>query len=391
MLRFLPMKIFFISIFILLLISFSAFSSSVSAVSKVTVGGNFYEQSDWDDAEGFNNAYVTGETSIKADNVTAQVKVTARVFDGDNGDEYASSMEVKKASLRIALPFYSNLSFIGGKLYSLSLPGSYFSLAEIYSASGRWGANGLGVEYTGDFIKSAGFNFINSYVTSASESKASKWSDGVSVNSGIVFDFNKYSMPLTLGTTLLYDSVGDEKHSVNSTDDYSGSVFLQYKNSSFSISSGYSYNSVPSFAQSALANKLACYKSSSSSSRVKALDTANIFSLTFSGKTEWISCVFEGEIGKSVHGSYVPLYSALQLQFPLTEHFALKPSVSYFAAWDYKDRTDSYYDNLVLYPRLWFTAGKHTISAGCKISHYSMEVREYGWGFSVPVYWSYKL
>ncbi|MCR5606586.1 MAG: hypothetical protein K6F69_07200 [Treponema sp.] len=385
------MKIFIITTFILLLISFNVFSSSVSAVSKVTIGGNFYESSDWEEAEGFKNAYVTGETSIKSDNVTAQVKVTARLFDGDNGDDYASSMEVKKASLRVALPFYSKLSFIGGKLYALSLPGSYFSLGEIYSASGRWGANGLGVEYKGDFIKSAGLNFINSYVTSSSESKASKWSKGASVNGAVVFDFNKYSIPVTLGTSLLYDSTGDGEHSVNTTDDYSGSVFLQYKNRSYSLASGYSYNSTPAFAQAALANKLACYTSSSSSSRVKALDTANIFSLTFSGNTDWISCNFEGEIGKSVHGSYIPLYSAFQLLLPLTEHFALKPSVSYFAAWDYKDRKDSYYDNLVMYPRLWFTAGKHTVSAGCKISHYSMKVRDYGWGVSVPVYWSYKL
>lgn len=87
----------------------------------------------------FGGAYIWGDIIQGNDYVTAGGKIYYRINAVKDFEDESQKLEIKRAYIKVR-PAGNDFFEIGlGKVYSYFLPGSYFSLAEVYTGNNRWG------------------------------------------------------------------------------------------------------------------------------------------------------------------------------------------------------------------------------------------------------------
>ena len=112
-------------------------SESLKGKTSVTVGSTILDFSE--ETLSFGGAYIVFDSLLQNDFVSVGGKIYYRWNKSTSLDSESQKLELKKAYVKIR-PFSSQIFEAAlGKLYSYYLPGGYFSIAEIYTGSSRWG------------------------------------------------------------------------------------------------------------------------------------------------------------------------------------------------------------------------------------------------------------
>ncbi len=377
-------KALFPSLFVLL--SSQAFSVTFESKSNVTVGVTPLE---WeDDAKQFGGAYVLGDFALSNEKITAAGKIYYRLNSSNGFESNGQKLDVKRAYLRYR-PFASKLlEFSLGKLYSYYLPGNFFSLSESYTGATRWGKTGAGLKSeVGGWTFGLGIGLEESYV---------KFADKFDLSGSLLYDFSNLSesLPVKLGATLLFTRTGvnySTKDAITDKTEYkfarSLSLYYTPKLTGFfskpSLTATYSYNAEP-YVSSSVFKNVANYSNAD-------MKKSQFASLNF--KVDFASVQFnlEGEAGHSISGNMVPLYVGSQLLIPVYGDFiAFKPRFFYYAGINTCDDSATR-QTLELYPRLWITGKKYTLSLGADIYHKEQTRDNWAWSWSLPMYFQYKV
>ena len=356
----------------LFLFSFQSFSAD--GKMNLTLGGTPV-QSEGTSGENnlsFGGAYLLFDGQLKNEWVTLGGKIYWRISEAAGAEDLAQKLEVKKAYV-LFRPFSNNLFETGiGKLYSYYLPGAYFSLAEVYTGSSRWGKTGLGVKSTlGGFTFGAALPLTESY---------KKFSESFSINAGLSYDFSTLAenLPLTAGATLFYTSP-----------DFSSTLSLLWKIpaagllKASQIFAGFSFNSEAYVSSSVFKNV----------SNYASVTNADFFSLNGTFNFEHLQWVIEAEAGKCVSSDFIPLYAGSQLMIPFVKWesspnnytLAFRPRFFYYAALNGADSSLSR-SSYEFYPRLYLTSKKLAVSLGADLFWKEDDAGAYSFSWSLPFY-----
>ena len=337
-----------------------------------------------DTDEDFGGAYTVGDFALSNDKISVAAKIYYRTQATDNADDAAQKMEIKKAYIRYR-PFGNNLLEVsGGKLYSYYLPGNFFMLSEIYTGASRWGKTGFGIksEYNG-FTFGLGLPVTESYVT---------YESSFGLNGAVVYDFAKnFAVPVKLGADVLYTKTKttDSKTKVTVKDEeYAKTVSLYWTPkltgfiSKTALTLSYSHNAEP-FVASSIFKNVANYSNSD-------LKLCQFGSINWRNNFGPVQFIFEGEAGHSIDGDMIPLYAGTQLLIPVAGPVSFKPRFQYYAALNSAD-SDASRRAYEVYPRLWITAGRYTVSVGADFADRQITTDSWKWEWSVPLYVEYKI
>lgn len=334
----------------------------------------------------FGNLYLMADITGENKNLTASGKIYYRISltddskDLDKQESLSQKLDIKKAYLKVR-PFENPdlFEFAIGKLYSYYLPGNFFSLAETYSGSSRWGKTGLSVKFQSKAsmlgltlpLSETSFEFKNVFA----------------LNGAFLYDFSKTTknLPLSFGLTMLYNYSNTEKEGVNP--DVSKNLSfcislnqqkpIQLANFSYSCCLSYNWHSEVFVASSTFKNV--------SNYANKDLAYCNFISLNQKFKIYNLSFTVESEAGKSHEGSMLPLYTGFQVQIPLGENFSLRPRFFYYAAFDTNNSENSR-QTFEIYPKIYFTKSNFTFSTGFDYTYKQVEENQWKSYWQIPLY-----
>lgn len=326
----------------------------------------------------FGGAYSRIESVMSDKYVTLGGKLYYRLASTDSIESESQKIDLKRAYAFVR-PFGTNLlEFAIGKLYSYYLPGSYFSLMEIYTGASRWGKTGIAAktEYKG-FSFGLALPVTESYI-------AFKTNWGLSAAATYDVSTIADNFPITFGADVQYSATADGDSDVTSVSekDFSEcfSVYYNKKNlgflDRFSTFLAFSHNAEPYVANVSFA-PVANYKNAD-------LKRTNLFSLAVKAYIEQFRIVSETEIGHSVDGDMIPFYTALQFILPFGDGFSFKPIFGYFAAYDTSNSANSF-DTWLLYPQISYDYKKLTLTAGWHLAYMEVEDSDYRWIWTLPL------
>lgn len=327
----------------------------------------------------FGGAYIWGDIIQGNDYVTAGGKIYYRINAVKDFEDESQKLEIKRAYIKVR-PAGNDFFEIGlGKVYSYFLPGSYFSLAEVYTGNNRWGKTGLGTKF--EFA-----GFTTGLAVPATESYV-PFKDDFTLAAAIDYNFAHLneSVPIDLGFAASQDFIKEEfKFAVSTLFAPKTTGFI----SKTKLFLSYSYKAEPYVANSTFKN-VANYN-------LADLKKAHLGSLNFNMNFGKVALTQEAEAGHSIDGDYIPVYSGTELFIPITEHIGLKPRVFYYAAFNTED-SDLSRQSVEFYPRLWLTFGKCDVSAGAIItlmqagtSAKDAKLSDWYTGWEIPLYATYK-
>ena len=371
-------NILFTTVF--LCISSFSFAATTNK-TNVTVGVTPREKSVSDEEPVFGGGYLLFDSTMGNDYVTMAGKLYWRFSSAAKGDDESQKIDVKKANIKIR-PFGTVLFEVAlGKLYSYALPGSFFQLSETYTGASRWGKTGVGVQFNyAGFSGGLAVPVTESYVA---------FKDSSGLHGGLSYDFASVNpaIPVKIGSSVCYDFVAGTKATKKTKGtpekrEWSATFSILWAPKfngllkALSIYASYSDNAEPYVASST-------FKKVSNYNKVGKADFASLNVKATIGK---VQINLEGEAGRSVESDYIPLYFGMQTYIPIIEHLGFKPRVFYYAALSTKDE-DLSRIAYELYPRLWFTKDRHTVSAGADFSYIEIDTDEFEWEWSIPLYY----
>lgn len=359
----------------------SLITVSLTPVEQITENGETERE--------FGGTYVQGDFALSNDKITAAGKIRYWIKPSAySSDSIKQRMDIKRAYIRYR-PFAANLlEFSLGKFYSYYLPGNYFSLADHYTGSSRWGKTGIGAkfEYKGLTLGVA---------IPVTESDV-RIADYFGLGSSMSYDFSRLNknIPVKLGANFLYTRTGVDYSSKDDiTDkadyDYSEAVSLYYtpKLSGFisrlSLALTYSRNVAP-FVSSSAYKHISNYADSD-------MKKSHFVSWNLRSYFGSIQLITEGEAGHSISGDIVPFYTGTQLLIPVYEKTVyFKPRFFYYAAINTQNNDESR-QTFEFYPRAWITAGKYTVSAGVDILRKEYDKDSWKWEWEIPLFVQYQV
>ena len=371
------MKRILSSIILVFFIVPSVFSLGMKNDTDVTFSVTPIDKDENDDVK-FGGAYLLVDSKLNDDYVTLGGKLYYRLNKTYAKENESQKLEVKRAFAKVR-PFGNEIfEFALGKLYSYYLTGGYFALTETYTGASRWGKTGIGAKTeVNGFTFGLALPLTESYVEFKKD-----W--GINFAASYNFSSINKELPLTLGFDVQYGATADGKPDVNSVSekDFSECVAANFSKrnfsifKSFSVFAAFSHNAEPYVANSML--------SPVQNKKVADLKQTNLFSLAIRPTIGKVRITSESEIGHSVEGNMIPLYTALQVYAPIHGIFAIKPMAGYYAAYDTSDSAKSF-DTWEFYPRAMLEFEKWTITAGWDMFYKKIADSEYRWTWTVPV------
>ncbi|EID84828.1 hypothetical protein MSI_16950 [Treponema sp. JC4] len=344
--------------------------------NPVTIDKNGLHQ---DTDNQFGGAYLWGDIIQGNNYVTAAGKIYYRLNSVAKDEEEQQKIDIKRAYIKVRPAGNDIFEIAAGKLYSYYLPGGYFALAEIYTGNSRWGKSGVGTKFD---YKGFGGGLALPVTETYTSFKTS-----FSLAAALSYNFKTLSenLPLELGFSAFQDFIKEDfsfaasaLYSPNWTGFVSKAKFF----------AAYSYNAAPYVANSTFKNV--------SNYNQTELQKCHLASINVSFNLGKVEITEEAEAGHSKEGDYIPLYSGTQALIPIIEHLAFKPRFYYYAAINEKDSGLSR-QTFALYPRLWLTFGKCTVSAGsiitcmqCGTDKKDKSLSDWYWGYEVPLYATWK-
>ena len=326
---------------------------------------NDLRSNDWS----FGGAYSLFRGSFTGENYEAVVQVKLKLKEADCVNELATVSSWEKAYVAFDLPAIPKLRIYGGHGFSLSQPGSFYSLPEEYAGGTRWGKDGIGFLWRHEFIQ-AGAAF-----SSGTSSYTIK--DELQAGAGITFNFEKLNLPFESGFSLMIDK--------SKENEFSPSFFSRIRpNKNLTISAGCVFFA-PAMTSNSSFKRVENYN-------LSALDECRMAILISRLKLNAVTIEEEAECALSEEDDYYSLYLACRLSVALGTIFTVRPAVMYYAAGNTKDSEKSR-DAFVLYPRaqVSFKKGKHVFSFGFQIEHREYAHNSYGRIFKLPFYYKYTL